>query len=197
MRSKNNENAVEQGAEIVKKKGKPRGGNNFLTDAALNVEEGDNAKYIHLGMEVMNLPSIDLHDAEAVSHRLGEYFEIYARYDTKPTVAGMAMALGVSRQTLWAIKANQPVGGRGDMTTLPRESSDLIKKAYAFMEQLWENYMQNGKINPVSGIFIGKNHYGMQDKTEYVVTPNVQQENDYNEDDIRKRYLTDSADSNS
>jgi hypothetical protein len=44
------------------------------------------------------------------------------------------------------------------------------------MEQLWENYMQNGKINPVSGIFLGKNHYGMQDKTEYVVTPNVQQE---------------------
>ena len=195
--NKNNDSAVEQGAEIVKKKGKPRGGNNFLTDAALNVEEGDNAKYIHLGMEVMNLPSIDLHDAEAVSHRLGEYFEIYARYDTKPTVAGMAMALGISRQMLWAIKANQPVGGSGSLPTLPRESADLIKKAYAFMEQLWENYMQNGKINPVSGIFIGKNHYGMQDKTEYVVTPNVQQENDYNEDDIRKRYLTDSADSNS
>lgn len=187
--NKNNDSAVEQGTEIVKKKGKPRGGNNFLTDAALNVEDGDNAKYIHLGMEVMNLPSIDLHDAEAVSHRLGEYFEIYARYDTKPTVAGMAMALGISRQMLWAIKANQPVGGSGSLPTLPRESADLIKKAYAFMEQLWENYMQNGKINPVSGIFIGKNHYGMQDKTEYVVTPNVQQEADFDEKDIRKRYL--------
>ena len=44
------------------------------------------------------------------------------------------------------------------------------------MEELWENYMQNGKINPVSGIFLGKNNYGYADKQEYVLTPNQQQE---------------------
>ena len=60
------------------------------------------------------------------------------------------------------------------------------------MENLWENYMQNGKINPVSGIFLGKNNFGYQDKTEYVVTPNVQQDN-YDPDSIRQRYLIDSA----
>ena len=60
------------------------------------------------------------------------------------------------------------------------------------MENLWENYMQNGKINPVSGIFLGKNNFGYQDKTEYVVTPNVNNDSDYSADDIRKRYLTDS-----
>ena len=31
--------------------------------------------------------------------------------------------------------------------------------------------MLNGKINPVSGIFIGKNHFGYQDKQEVIVTP--------------------------
>ena len=61
------------------------------------------------------------------------------------------------------------------------------------MENLWENYMQNGKINPVSGIFLGKNNFGYQDKTEYVVTPNTHSDSDYDADDIRKRYLTDSA----
>ena len=60
------------------------------------------------------------------------------------------------------------------------------------MEILWENYMQNGKINPVSGIFLGKNNFGYQDKTEYVVTPNVNNDSDFNADDIKKRYLTDS-----
>jgi hypothetical protein len=40
------------------------------------------------------------------------------------------------------------------------------------LEALWEDYMQNGKINPVSGIFIGKNHFGYQDKQEVVLTPN-------------------------
>ena len=40
------------------------------------------------------------------------------------------------------------------------------------MEFMWENMMQNGKINPVSGIFLGKNNFGYQDKQEYVLTPN-------------------------
>ena len=57
--------------------------------------------------------------------------------------------------------------------------------------------MQNGKINPVSGIFLGKNNFGYQDKTEYVLTPNSTNPDDYNADDIRKRYLPDSATINS
>jgi hypothetical protein len=61
------------------------------------------------------------------------------------------------------------------------------------MEILWENYMQNGKINPVSGIFLGKNNFGYQDKTEYVLTPNQQSDSDYSAEDIKKRYLSDSA----
>ena len=32
--------------------------------------------------------------------------------------------------------------------------------------------MLNGKINPVSGIFLGRNHWGYQDKIDLVVTPN-------------------------
>jgi hypothetical protein len=42
------------------------------------------------------------------------------------------------------------------------------------MEEMWEHYMMNGKINPVSGIFLGKNNYGYADKQEYVLTPNQQ-----------------------
>ena len=32
--------------------------------------------------------------------------------------------------------------------------------------------MLNGKINPVSGIFLGKNNFGYKDQQEYVLTPN-------------------------
>ena len=55
------------------------------------------------------------------------------------------------------------------------------------MELLWENYMQNGKINPVSGIFLGKNNFGYQDKQEMVLTPNTNNEPDYDIDAIKKR----------
>ena len=178
--------------QIVKEKKKPRGGNNFLTDAALNVQPGDNTKYVLLGARLFNLPPIDLKDPEQVTERLNEFFQIHAEADMKPTVSGMGMALGLDRRRLWEIKTGN-FNGNGKYSNLPTLTQDSIKRAYEYMEILWENYMQNGKINPVSGIFLGKNNFGYQDKTEYVVTPNMQTDSDYNAEDIKRRYLTDSA----
>lgn len=176
--------------ESVKKpKGKPRGGNNFLTDAALNVQPGDNAKYVMLGARLFNLPPIDLKDPEQVTNRLNEFFQIHAEADMKPTVSGMGMALGLDRRRLWEIKT----GVQDRNQELPTLTRDSIKRAYEYMELLWENYMQNGKINPVSGIFLGKNNFGYQDKTEYVLTPNSHNDSDYDAEDIKKRYLSDST----
>ncbi len=184
---------VEKETKPKKKKGKPRGGNSPVIGMnGYDLEPGDNTLYLRQSLELMNLPTIDLHDVVAVQERINEFFNIMAKYDTKPTVAGMAMALGIDRRTLWAIRNDQPTGGAGYKTALPPEVANSIKKAYILMENLWENYMQNGKINPVSGIFLGKNNFGYQDKTEYVVTPNVQQDN-YDPDSIRQRYLIDSA----
>ena len=176
--------------EIVKKK--PRGGNNFLTDAALSVQPGDNTKYVLLGAKLFNLPPIDLKDPEQVNERLNEFFQIHADADMKPTVSGMGMALGLDRRRLWEIKTGN-FGTQKSLSELPTLTKDSIKRAYEYMEILWENYMQNGKINPVSGIFLGKNNFGYQDKTEYVLTPNSQNDSDYNAEDIKKRYLTDSS----
>ena len=177
--------------EVVEKaKKKPRGKNIGETLAPVT-EPGDNAKYIGVSMQLFNMSKVDLHKPEEVQERLAEYFQIHFDADLKPTVAGMAMALGIDRRRLWEIRAGAPTSNRW-VEDLPTLTKDSIKKAYDFMENLWENYMQNGKINPVSGIFLGKNNFGYQDKTEYVVTPNVNNDSDYNADDIRKRYLTDS-----
>lgn len=182
---KNNDDIVK---EVVKKK--PRGKNIGETLAPVT-EPGDNQKYIGVSMKLFNLPSIDLKDPEQVQDRLNEYFKIQFDADVKPTVAGMAMALGIDRRRLWEIRSGVSTSNRW-VEELPTLTKDSIKKAYDFMENLWENYMQNGKINPVSGIFLGKNNFGYQDKTEYVVTPNVNNDSDYNAEDIRSRYLTDS-----
>ena len=185
---------VNSGEEIVKTKKKPRGGNNFLTDAALRVEDGDNTKYLMANIELMNMSAINIKDPEQVDERINEYFKLYAKYDMKPTVAGLGMALGLDRRRLWEIKTGNYTSST---PKLPTAVKDSIKKAYFLMENLWETYMNSGKINPVSGIFLGKNNYGYQDKTEYVLTPNQQQATDYDADDIRKRYLPDSTDSES
>ena len=186
---KNDDDIVKEVVETTQKK-KPRGKNIGETLAPIT-EPGDNQKYISVSMKLFNLPSIDLHDPEQVQNRLNEYFRIQFDADVKPTVAGMAMALGIDRRRLWEIRAGAKMGGTSEYN-LPTSTLVSIKKAYDFMENLWENYMQNGKINPVSGIFLGKNNFGYQDKTEYVVTPNMNNDSDYSADDIRKRYLTDS-----
>ena len=171
----------------------PRGaGSKALTGEALNLDAGDNTKYLAVSMKLMNLPEIDLKDPQQVIDRLNLYFQIHADNDMKPTVAGMGLALnGMDRRRLWEIRTDNLKGGNSKYD-LPTLTLDSIKKAYKLMENMWENYMQNGKINPVSGIFLGKNNFGYQDKTEYVVTPNTNSENDYNADDIKKRYAIDS-----
>lgn len=165
----------------------PKGaGSKALTGEALNLDAGDNTKYLSLGMELFNLPAIDLKDPEQVKDRLNEFFEIHARYDMKPTVSGMGMALGLDRRRLWEIKTGN-YGTQKSLEALPTLTKDSIKKGYEYMEILWENYMQNGKINPVSGIFLGKNNFGYQDKQEMVLTPNTNQEAEYDVDAIKKR----------
>lgn len=159
-----------------------------------NLEDGDNAKYLSLNMELYNMPDIDLYNVTEVQQRLSEYFALYARYDMKPTVAGMAMALNMNRSTLSAIAHDAPTGGYGYKSALPTMVADSIKKAYNLMENLWESYMNSGKVNPVAGIFLGKNNYGYQDKTEHVIAPK-QQADDYSAEEIRKRYQIAEGDS--
>lgn len=180
--------------QVVKKKGKPRGGNSPVIGMnGYDLEPGDNTKFLSLNIELFNMPDIDKHDVNAVTQRLEDYFKLYAKHDMKPTVAGMAMALGMNRRTLIAIVNDYATGGAGYKTALPQDVALVIKKAYFLLENLWENYSTNGKINPVTAIFLGKNNFGYQDKTEYVLTPNTQQDNDYDPDSIRQRYLIDSA----
>lgn len=171
-----------------KPKRKSNGKNSpVIGDNGLMTEPGDNAKFLNVSIQLMKLPEIDLYDTEQVEKRLEEFFAIHFENDLKPTVAGMGLALnGMDRRRLWEIKTDNLKGGLSKYD-LPTSTLDAIKKGYKIMENLWENYMQNGKINPVSGIFLGKNNFGYQDKTEYVVTPNTNPESDYNIDDIKKR----------
>ena len=191
MAKKKSTETIDSGTEIMKPKRKPAGMAAALA-GNLGQEPGDNTRIVQTNMKFFDMPRVDLHDPEAVHERLCEYFKIYGEADLKPTVAGMAMCLGVDRRRLWDIKTGNytNVGGYKD---LPPETVDLIKKAYEILETSMEAYANAGKINPVMAIFMMKNHFGYQDKTEWVVTPNNNQANDYDPEDIRKRYLSDSV----
>jgi len=144
-----------------------RGGkNNTPNVQPLNTEPGDNSKYLRHALATMNMPPIDISDINQVNDRLNWYFHHCAEDDMKPTVMGFCNSLGISRVTLMNWKNG---------TFRADSHQQVILDAYALLEELWENYMQNGKINPVSGIFLGKNNFGYADKQEYVVTPNTKE----------------------
>lgn len=141
-----------------------RGGKNNFPSTNLNVEPGDNSKYLRHALETKNMPPIDVSDVNQVRERLQWYFNHCAEDDMKPTVMGFCNALKIGRSTLFDWK-------RGNFRAGTHQA--VILEAYSTLEELWENYMQNGKINPVSGIFLGKNNFNYADKQEYVVTPNT------------------------
>ena len=142
-----------------------RGGKNNFPNAQIpDTQPGENTKFLGLALAIRELPRIDTTDPEQVRSRISEYFTLCADYDVKPTVKGFLNALRVPKSTLWEWK-------QGNFRRGTHQA--IILEAYDVLEELWEHYMQNGKINPVSGIFLGKNNFGYSDKQEYVVTPNT------------------------
>lgn len=132
---------------------------------SVHTDPGDNTKYLAHSMKMWDWQKPDMGDAAAVQKRIADYFNLCAEDDMKPTVSGMALAFCVNRKTLWAWVNG--IQGK----ELTAESRNTIKKAYSILECQMENYMQNGKINPVSGIFLMKNNMGYEDKTEMIITP--------------------------
>ena len=141
-----------------------RGGKNNFPTTQLDVEPGDNSKYLRHALTTLNMPPIDIADAKQVEERLFWYFNHCADSDMKPTVNGMCNALGIHRDTLHTWRTGEHRSG---------SHQEVVLKAYRLLEELWEDYMMNGKINPVSGIFLSKNLFvGYSDKQEFVLTPN-------------------------
>lgn len=165
---------------------KPQNPQEMMVKAAAESPTGD---MLEASIDVYNLPRIDICDADAVHKRLEEFFRIYAGRGLRPTVAGMAMSLGIDRRRLWEIRTGKYEKGDRRVGLLPQNAVDEIKKAYDIMENLWEGYMLSGKLNPVSGIYIGRNQFGYLDRINYEVNVPME-EAAPSVDDIRRRYMT-------
>lgn len=123
---------------------------------------------------------------EELAERLNDYFVRCAESGQIPTVEEMCMSTGYTYATCydWEVGRNKGFSS---------ETSNIIKKAKDVLKTFDAKLVISGKLNFLAYCFRAKNYYGMADKTEYVITPNTQQTDDYSADDIRKRYLTDSA----
>lgn len=167
---------TEVGKQVTKRK-RPD-----LTEAqTVHTEPGDNRKYILHSLRLADLPKVNLTDAKEVAQRVVDYFTICADDDMKPSVAGLALAMDIDRRRLWEIRE----GKMGKNI----EVSDTLKKAMKLLDLQMVDYMQNGKINPVSGIFLMKNNFGYADKQEVIVTPNNPLGDTKDTKELEERYI--------
>lgn len=133
-------------------------------DCTVQAMPGDNAKYTAHNLMLFRLKPVSFESAEEIEERTETYFEICQQNDMKPSVAGYALALGIDRKSLWRIITGE--------TVKPNDVRHSLKRAYLILNAQMEDYMQNGKINPVSGIFLMKNSFQYQDKQEIQVSAN-------------------------
>jgi len=151
---------------------------------AENMQPGDNTRYLRFTRIVAALLPIDIADPAQVQSRIDWYFNHCEESDLRPTVNGFCNALGICRNTLNTWRNGEFRQGTHQY---------IIKRAYSQLAELYEMSLIHNKGNPVAAIFAGKNFFDMQDKCEYVLTPNSPLGIAEDPEEIRQRYLADGS----
>lgn len=134
-----------------------------------SIATNENTKTINqFNMELFNLPPIDKYNEEQFLQRVNAYFSIVQKYNMKPTLTGLGLAFKTTRQTIykWCNGIDCPF--------LTVNERSLLKSVYSLINSSMEDYLLNGQINPVAGIFLMKNNFNYKDQTEVVQTTNTE-----------------------
>lgn len=116
---------------------------------------------------------------EECAERLNEFFSVLAQTGELPTVEKMALALGVTRASLWNWE-------NGIKCSAVR--TEMIKRAKEILAAMDAELVSRNKIPQVTYIFRAKNFFGMKDQTDVVVTPNSPLGEARSADDIAAQY---------
>ena len=106
----------------------------------------------------------DRKNIKEMEQRFVDYLKLCMAYDFQPGNMACYTALGITKQDADRWESGM-VG-----TTL---QCDFIKKVKQIISTFRENAANEGKINTVWAIFMGKNYDGLKDQQDVVVTPNV------------------------
>lgn len=121
-------------------------------------DRSNNARLIIHEMKVAEYAKkcpVDKDDPAMIAERSGWYLAECAANNVKPSPAGYASALGVTRKVFqnW-------LGGE---TKLPEASLKELQRSYGIMDALMNDYVLNGYIDKVTAIHLMKNGFGYSD----------------------------------
>ena len=123
-------------------------------------------------VEAIKKPSVQF--PNTIVEACDEYFALCEKDGVKPSVAGLGLALGVSRSTLlsWV---------RGEVST---ESSDVLQHYFNIIEVFDETALKDNRVNALAGVFGMKNNYDYKDQVEHKIVD----EREISNEEIEMRY---------
>lgn len=139
-----------------------------------------NARYFQ------SLPKVDTSDPQAVRERIRLYFDKCMEAGIRPGVEGLCTALHIDRGTFlrWA----------SGVRRAGSEQQAIAVEAKQILADLMEQYMMDGEINPIAGIFLSSNNFGYdRNATLTVQTQNAVASAD-DPDRIAQKYAADAID---
>ena len=99
----------------------------------------------------------NVNDASGIAKACEKYFEICEEDGMKPSISGLASALGTERETLmkWL---------RGEISI---QTADVIMEYFSMIEIFDETALKDNKTNAVAGVFNMKNNYNYKDEVDH------------------------------
>ena len=135
----------------------------IVKDHNPDLQQGYNTRRIEFMQKILPTEPLDNNDVEEMERRFARYLALCAEWDMKIGNQAAYAAIGINKDLVyeWTVRRQ----------TNPRRT-DFIKKVQQFCAMYREGLMEDGKVNPVTGIFWQKNYDGMKDQQEVVLTPN-------------------------
>lgn len=153
----------------------------IVADQNPNLPQGYNTRRIAFMQAILPTEPLDHDDVEEMERRFQNYLVKCAEWDMKIGNQAAYAAIGINKDLVyeWTVRRQ----------TNPRRT-EFVKKVQQFCAMYREGLMEDGKVNPVTGIFWQKNYDGMKDQQEVVLTPNASPLGDRTDAEaLKQKYL--------
>jgi len=129
----------------------------MMGDSVPEERRKQNTNYIVHTMRLSAMTPIDRRNAAQIRERTIEYMQACIDDCMKPNMVGYALALGTDRVGLQRMFTDR---------TINAEAYAEIDRGMTMLENVMIQLMMDSKINPVTAIFLLKNHFSYKDASD-------------------------------
>ncbi len=133
---------------------------NYPTNQKINCTPAEMGNKVLSLDELRKLPPVRKQDPDKVRERLDFYFKYCEENGLKPSVEGMSLATGISRQGMWKWEQDEH-----------SEAGQLITRAKSLINTILTEFAMDGKLAFPYAIWLQKNHFSYSDNKVLEIKP--------------------------